>query len=161
MVKTSETTKGFWRAFDDPELSGLKNKILNTKNGEIFEYRIDEYAPLEEKQRFKGDVYVLVDRFSFSNAVSVASIVQDYRFAKVIGAVTADSPTNFGAAHGFTLPATQLTVMYPKAFFTRPNGSSTVAGLVPDFEVYDDPFTEDDEVLDFAHTVINQHSNTD
>lgn len=55
--------------------------------------------------RFSGPVYMLVNRHSYSNAVLVAAIAQDFDFATVLGEETADLASTYGAAEKFTLPA--------------------------------------------------------
>jgi len=78
-----------------------------------------------EGERFTGKVFVLIDRYSYSNAVNVAALVQDYKFGTVIGEETADMATTYGAMEQFTLPLTGLSVGYAKAYLIR----QPVAGL--------------------------------
>jgi hypothetical protein len=68
-----------------------------------------------EGRRFTGAVCLLINRQSYSNAVLVAAIAQDYGFATVIGEETADLASTFGAAEKFTLPGTGIEVSFPKA----------------------------------------------
>ncbi|MBI1233395.1 MAG: hypothetical protein GC208_02705 [Alphaproteobacteria bacterium] len=99
--------------------------------GDVVEFEI-EYASPREGERFDGRVWVLVNRYSFSNAVTTAALIQDYGFGTVLGETTADMATTHGAMEHFTLPNTGLTVGYPKALIIRPNGDETVGPLVPD-----------------------------
>lgn len=106
-------------------------------------------VPLSEPRsepRFKGRVFVLVNRRSYSNSVAVAALVQDYGFGKILGEETSDLATTFGAMETFKLPRTGLVVGFPKAFIVRPSGDLTPRGVVPDvaietpvFEGADDP----------------------
>lgn len=89
-------------------------------------------VPPRDGARFEGRVHVLVNRHSYSNAVSVAAIVQDYGFGRVLGEETADLATTLGAMEHFTLPHTGFTVGYPKARIVRPNGRLEPRGVVPD-----------------------------
>ncbi|WP_394003223.1 S41 family peptidase [Luteimonas sp. WGS1318] len=102
-----------------------------TPPGSHVAYAIPLVAP-REGPRFAGRVHVLVNRHSYSNAVSVAAIVQDYGFGRVLGEETADLATTLGAMEHFTLPHTGLTVGYPKARIVRPNGRLAPRGVVPD-----------------------------
>ena len=111
-MKTSEVTKGFWKDLADPALAGLKEKILTHANGKRFPVDVPLYQPRAGAERFHGKVYVLVDRFTYSNATIVAALVQDYHFGVIVGEPTADTPTTYGAAHQFDLPHTKFTVMY-------------------------------------------------
>ena len=155
-VKTSSITKQFWKDVNDPSLQDLKNQILTRKDGETFTVSFENYSPKADSLRFKGKVYVLIDRFSYSNAVSAAAIVQDYHFGIVIGEPTADVASSYAAIHEFQLPNSRLNVSYPKAFIVRPNGDKALRGVTPDVEADDDAFTKRDEVLDFAIEYINR-----
>ena len=99
--------------------------------GETVSFEIDYVHP-RDGQRFEGRVYALVNRQSYSNAVSVGAIIQDYGFGEVIGQATTDMATTYGAMEQFTLPRTGLVVGYPKALIIRPNGDETAAPLSPD-----------------------------
>lgn len=99
--------------------------------GSHVSYPIPLVEPREGK-RFQGCLHVLVNRHSYSNAVSVAAIVQDYGFGRVLGEETSDLASTYGAMEQFTLPNTGLTVGYPKARMLRPNGSPEARGVRPD-----------------------------
>lgn len=73
-----------------------------------------------------------MNRRSFSNAVSVGAIIQDYGFGAVIGEATTDMTTTLGAMEPFTLPRTGLVAGYPKALIIRPNGDTHTHPLEPD-----------------------------
>lgn len=99
--------------------------------GDTVSFELDYVHP-REGQRFEGRVYALVNRQSYSNAVSVGAIVQDYGFGDVIGQATTDMATTYGAMEQFALPRTGLVVGYPKAHIIRPNGDERSAPLTPD-----------------------------
>lgn len=99
--------------------------------GDTVSFELDYVHP-REGQRFEGRVYALVNRQSYSNAVSVGAIVQDYGFGEVIGQATTDMATTYGAMEQFTLPRTGIVVGYPKALIIRPNGDERSAPLTPD-----------------------------
>ncbi len=98
--------------------------------GSRVSYPIPEVPPRAE--RFEGRVHVLVNRHTYSNAVSVAAIVQDYGFGRVLGEETSDLASTLGAMEHFTLPHTGLTVGFPKARILRPSGDPAPRGVVPD-----------------------------
>lgn len=83
-------------------------------------------------KRLQRCVHVLVNRHTYSNAVSVAAIVQDYGLGRVLGEETSDLASTYGAMEQFTLPNTGLTVGYPKARILRPNGNPEARGVRPD-----------------------------
>ncbi len=155
-VKTSATTKLFWKNVNDTSLKEMKNQILTRKDGEVFKVSFKNYPPKLDSLHYKGKVYVLIDRYSYSNAVNVAAIIQDYKFGVVLGEPTADVASGYGAIHEFKLPNSQLDVSYPKAFIVRPNGDKRLEGVTPDLIVEDDVFTTKDEILDFALKYINK-----
>ncbi len=84
---------------------------------------------------FRGRVYLLVNRHSYSNTVLVAAIAQDYHFGKVLGEETADLASTYGALEKFTLPLTGIEVSFPKARILRPNGDPQARGVVPDIAI--------------------------
>ncbi|MFK8029105.1 MAG: S41 family peptidase [Gammaproteobacteria bacterium] len=99
--------------------------------GETFEYPIPETEP-RDGTRFRGRVFVLIDRHSYSNAVSVAALVQDYDFGVILGEKTSDMATTYGAMETFSLPNTELVVGFPKAHIIRPSGDAHPDGVTPD-----------------------------
>jgi hypothetical protein len=153
-VRTSPVTKDFWKGVDLPALAALKAEILSRKNGERFPFEIPFVQPRDPAERFHGKLYVLVDRFTYSNAVATAAIVQDFKFGVVVGQTTADVPTTYGAAHQFKLQHTQLLAMYPKARLVRPSGDDSPGGVRPDEEIADNVFTPEDEILQRALTLV-------
>lgn len=103
-------------------------------DGARVEFPIDWAQPRADR-RFEGKVFVLVNRHSYSNAVSVAAIVQDFGFGTVLGEETADLASTLGAMEQFTLPRTGIEVGYPKARILRPNGDARPRGVVPDIAI--------------------------
>ena len=114
--------------------------------GEIFEFPIPIIQPREPG--YSGRVWALINRHSYSNATTVAAIIQDYGFGTVLGEETSDLPTSYASSAQFTLPGTGIVVTYPKAYFVRPNGDESLLGVIPDHTF---PFPivpgEDDPVL--------------
>ncbi len=149
-VRTSQVTKSFWKDVDMPELADMKHKIMTLEDGTRFEIELGTTQPRTDDLAFKGEVITLVDRFSFSNATAVAAIVQDYEFGVLVGEETADTPSSCGAIHTFELPNTNMGVIFPKACMVRPSGDPRIRGVIPDHRVSDDPFTQEDEILDAA-----------
>jgi C-terminal processing protease CtpA/Prc len=156
LVKTSQMTKDFWKDVTDSTVADLKRDIMTKENGSYFEANIQKKNPRNDSLNYNGNVYVLINRYSISNATGVASIIQDYKLGKLIGEETAELPTNYGAAHQFKLPNTQFIVMYPKAFIIRPNGDTSISGVIPDFKVEDNIFTDKDEVLEYTLNLIKK-----
>lgn len=109
-------------------------KYAETPRGEVFDFEIP-YARPRDGKSFKGKVYVLINRHSYSNAVNVAAMVQDYGFGTIVGEKTSDMATTYGAMETFTLPATGIVVSFPKAHIIRPSGDPRSDGVTPDWVI--------------------------
>lgn len=118
--------------------------------GSLVRYEIPLVQP-RPAPRFEGRVHVLVNRHSYSNAVSVAAMVQDLGFGRVLGEETADLASTLGAMEHFTLSHSGLTVGYPKARMLRPSGDPAPRGVVPDVAIaHPIPEGPEDPVLQAA-----------
>jgi Peptidase family S41 len=102
--------------------------------GDVVDFDIPEALPRPAK-RLEGKVFVLIDRQSYSNAVAVAALVQDYHFGVIVGEATSDMATTYGAMEQFALDHTGLLVGYPKARIVRPNGDLRSRGVTPDIVI--------------------------
>ncbi len=153
-IKTSAMTKDFWRDLDVPEHQEIKDQIMSLENGSYFDANITHTDPHAESKRFKGKVYVLINRYSYSNTASVAAIIQDNQFGEIVGEETAEEVSSYAAMHVFKLPNTRCSVSYPKGFMVRPSGDASLRGVVPNHIVYEDPYSEKDEIFDYAVKLI-------
>jgi hypothetical protein len=123
-------------AKDNAEVVARFNATLAAhKDGERVPFPIPDIAPRPEGERFKGRVYVLINRHTYSNATAVAAQIQDHGFGKVLGEETSEIPSGYGALVQFTLPRSGIVVSYPKSYFVRPSGDETLRGVVPDFPI--------------------------
>ncbi|WP_447754301.1 S41 family peptidase [Sphingopyxis fribergensis] len=118
----------------DPAFASQMEAEAREPNGARYKYDLPLVQPRKEP-RFRGRVWALINRHSYSNAASVAALIQDYSFGKVIGEETADVASNFASVQSFTLPGTQIVVTYPKSHFVRPNGTDDVSGVMPDIAI--------------------------
>ncbi len=157
-VKTSKITKEYWKQINDTSLNYLKTQILDTPDGETFDVIIPEHDFRKDSLKFRGKVYVLINRYSYSQSADIATQVQDYKFGILIGEKTAQIPTNYGATHQFELPNTKIAVEYPKAFIVRPNGDTRFEGVTPDILVEDNILTDKDEILDYTIDLISREN---
>ncbi len=137
---------------EDGIVEQMYRAVKDRKDGEIVPIELPRVSPRPE--RFEGDVFLLVNRHSYSNAASLAGMLQDYGFAKIIGEETADLPTSYASSAQFTLPNSGIVVTYPKGYFVRPNGDESVRGAIPDFEIPAAVFLEGhDAVLRAAQAI--------
>lgn len=111
--------------------------------GSIVEFDIP-YAEPRDGERFEGEVFALINRHSYSNAVTVAALIQDYELGMILGEKTTDVASSYGAMEQFTLPETGLVVGYPKAYLVRPNGDGRLLGVTPD-QTIETPLVEGPE----------------
>ena len=137
-IRVSDATVASNRARLDGQAADAGNasaELAALYEGKASGSRVSYPIPLvhpREGDRFDGRVHVLVNRHTYSNAVSVAAIVQDYGFGRVLGEETSDLATTLGAMEQFTLSGTGLVVGYPKARIVRPSGGIEARGVVPD-----------------------------
>jgi C-terminal processing protease CtpA/Prc len=127
------------------------------KPGEHVDFPIPWVSPRDEK-RYEGEVYVLVNRHSYSNSVLVAATVQDFGFGTILGEETADLASTYGALETFTLAGTGLEVGFPKARIRRPGGDAAARGVIPDVAIATPlAATQDDRVLQHALAAMATH----
>src|SRR6056297_752694 len=123
--------------------------------GEIVDFPIELIRP-RDGQRFGGKVFMLINRHSYSNAVSVAAIGQDYGFATILGEPTADLANTYGAMEHFTLPETGIRVGFPKARILRPSRDADADQVEPDIAIEALIAPDEDVMLQRAVEVITK-----
>ncbi|PVY39697.1 S41 family peptidase [Pontibacter virosus] len=150
-VKTSEVLKQQTRKqYPNAIPDDYTRQILESADGVTFAYAQTMQQPMPEAQRFKGKVYVLVNRQSYSMAAVSGALIQDYGFGEIVGEETGDTPTLYAAQFSFQLPRTSVELKVPKGYIVRPNGDEQLAGLIPDHVVRDHLLDDDDEVLRYT-----------
>lgn len=153
-LKSSEILKQSIRKNNDLNDDYFRS-ILQHKNGETYDYNFDSYDPIALNKRFNKKVYVLINRHSYSMAAAAAAVVQDYKFATIVGEETGDTPTLYASQFSFNLPHTNILVKVPKGYIIRPNGNEKLKGVMPDIEIRDHLIDEQDEILDGLLKIIN------
>lgn len=155
LLRASEFSKEFWKDYNDTSelFLDIKKEMLSRENGSRFEIPTSKYKypPRTDSLRFQGHVYVLINRFSASQAVEVSAMIKHYGFGKLVGERT--SPLASANARQFKLPKTQITVYYSEAYY---EDTSMANGVTPDYLVSDDPLTDKDEILDYTLTLIKE-----
>lgn len=134
--------------------------ILSNTDGKIFNYDFPKYTPIENSRRFKGKVYVLINRQTYSMAAVSAALIQDYKFGKIVGEETGDVPTLYASQFSYTLPQTGIVVKAPKSYIVRVNGSKKLEGLKPDIYIQDHLLDDKDEILDELLLILNKKPNS-
>jgi C-terminal processing protease CtpA/Prc len=150
-VASNEARASLPGTSEDSPARRLAAAYRGKKPGALVELDVPAVEPRSE--RYRGKVYLLVNRHSYSNAVMVAALAQDLGFATILGEETSDLATTYGAMEQLTLSRTGIVVGFPKALIVRPNGSRAVRGVVPDVPT---PLVEsaDDPVLQRALEIV-------
>ena len=146
-IKTSKVLKEHTRQYNDTNDVYFR-KILDKPDGFIYGYKYQDCNPKKSDNHFTGKVYVLINRQTYSMAAITAAIIKDYKFGKIMGEETGDTPTLHGAQFAFSLPLTKINVKVPKGYIIRPNGSKIVEGVIPDIIVTDHLLDNEDEILE-------------
>lgn len=115
--------------------------------------------PFAVKERFSGKLYLLVGPDTVSAGVTLASILQDYKLATLIGEETSTPASYCGdvASEMLPLPRTHLLYLCPRTCYVRPNGRLDERGVVPDLLVktsLEERFAGRDPVLEAALALI-------
>lgn len=145
-LKTSQVLKDYVRANQDTTQTYWQ-EILAHKNGEVYDYHFENNEPKPENVRFKGDVFVLVNRQSHSQSTVAAAQVQDYKFATIVGEETGEYPTLYASIFPYFLPNTNFRLTISKGYMVRVNGSTAQKGVIPDIFIRDHLLDEKDEIL--------------
>lgn len=145
-LKTSKLLKEHTRKNNDTTEVYFQN-ILNHKNGETYSFEFEDYQPKAKEKKFTKDVFVLVNRQSYSQSAVTAAQIQDYRFGTIVGEETGDYPTLFASQFYHTLPNTGIQVKVSKGQIVRVNGSEKEEGVIPDLVIKDHLLDEKDEIL--------------
>lgn len=97
------------------------------------------YTPPEGAFLFDGEVYVLIGKLTYSQAIVFATALQDHQLATIVGEET-EGPAN-QSAQVQTHPLTQtgLEALAPLYIFTRANGESGRRGVIPDILIEETP----------------------
>lgn len=145
-LKSSEILKRQTRLNNDTTDVYFK-QILEHKNGETYDYSFEYYEPQDKSKRFHGKVYVLINRHSYSMAAVAAAVIQDYKFATIVGEETGDFPSLYASQFQYPLPNTGIAVKVPKGYIIRPNKKENKQGVVPDIFIKDHLTDEKDDIL--------------
>ncbi|MGW8394712.1 S41 family peptidase [Pseudoduganella sp. HUAS MS19] len=113
------------------------------KVGDIVTGNVDSWVQPEPAHplHFSGKVFVLVGDLTYSSAILFSNTVQDYGFARLVGAGGyAYVRQTGGTQKEHLLPNTGLEVVVPRFVLDRPSGKRKPALLRPDIVLADDPF---------------------
>ena len=142
--KNNDTTDVYWQ------------KALSQENGTVYDYGFKPCQPQPGNKRFAGEVYVLINRQSHSQAAVTAAQIQDYQFGTLVGEETGDYPSLHASQFHYRLPHTRIPVKVSKGYIVRVNGSTKEQGVIPDIFIQDHLLDDNDEILDGLIRKINK-----
>jgi len=153
LIKVSEPT--------EERIAHLRRKLPylfeNKRNGDIVTLELPLRDPEENAYKFKGPIFLLIGRQSFSASTVFSAISKCYDVATLIGEETGDPTTLYADCIQFELPNSGLTFWVASKLLLCPCGKPDGRGVLPDYEVKQRP--EDtakgvDTVLQFALNLI-------
>jgi hypothetical protein len=91
--------------------------------------------PLPPGERWRGSVVALVDELSYSATLLLATTLQDFKLATLVGRVTGGYANQTGNMMPTRLPHSGFTAFIATREFVRPSGDPRPLPLVPDIIV--------------------------
>jgi hypothetical protein len=113
----------------------IPDYYLNLKPGEIYASSPRIVKPGENPLRFKGKVYVLSGRNTFSSGQMFLALVKDNKLATIIGEETNEPACYAGELYPFNLPNSRLRVTLSVRYWMSPGGCRGGRGIVPEVPV--------------------------
>ncbi|MBN1111434.1 MAG: hypothetical protein JXA53_00785 [Bacteroidales bacterium] len=132
-----KSIKNFRDYYNTP-IGGIYNDIKGIKN------------PMNVAHRYKGNVYLLINYYTGSTALGLATIFKDYDIGEIIGEETRSEVNEFGDVFPFDLPNSKLWVWCSTKRYIRPSGEMTVGGLKPDIYYKD----QNDSIINYTINMI-------
>ena len=97
---------------------------------------------LDDPRRFTGSTYLLAGGRSYSSAILLSNVMQDFGFGKVVGAAGQARTRQSGGTQTAVLPNSGLVLGVPRLLFQRPSGAARPVLLQPDIVLPDNPWNE-------------------
>ena len=132
-----------------PVLKGLNPHFKAIYSAEDHANARVEYKPVKPyrgKRAFTGEVFLLMDKNTFSAGTCFAAIVKDYNMATIIGQESGNL-ANFHADGliRFNLPVSGLHLQVSTSYLVRPNGDESQTPVQPDVKL-----AENIDALEYA-----------
>lgn len=129
-LRSSAALKNHVRTNSDTTLNYAQS-ILKADDGEVFPFEFPPHDPQPESKRFEGQVYVLINRQTHSQAAVTAAQIVDYGWGTTMGERTGEYPSLCASLFPVALPETGFTLQLSKGYIVRVSGDTTQQGLVP------------------------------
>ncbi|MFA6402701.1 MAG: S41 family peptidase [Salinivirgaceae bacterium] len=124
------------------DTSGLKVPIMiepkKSSQDEINKYLRAQDSPYfqsKPKQKFTGNVFVLVSNDTFSSAAMLAVLLSDNNIAKTVGNAISTNPSHYGEVLEFTLKNTGVQGTLSCKIFIRPATGKGISELPIDIRI--------------------------
>ena len=138
--------------------------IMEAGRDTVIVYQYPEIKPKNHKNKFTGRVWVLVGAQTYSAAVGVAAIAQDYKLGTVVGEETGGIPNTYGNPMPQILTGVldeKLITFYyfvPHIKKIRPSGNDSMKlrGVIPDIEIEPNILFNDDKQLETLIEIIRE-----
>lgn len=124
----------------------------------ISRYTIDELVsqdintkyPANNKLRFKGDLFLLTNKTSFSAAATFAGVFKELKLGTIIGEETGGTIGYYGDFWYIKTPNSAINFHIAPKRFIQHGGTDLDRGVIPDYIVEDDG----DSIIDFTYGLI-------
>jgi hypothetical protein len=141
------------------DLENLKSKG-DYKSGITVAGQVPFKNPHESSDRFKGSVYLLIAKPTFSAASNFAAAVKYFRMGTLIGQETSGEKDHYGQVLPIQLPHSGLKGQVSTAHFIAVGGMEDPGGVKPDYEIkqtFKDKMKGRDTVLEFTLNLIKNN----
>ncbi len=133
-LKISDTIKSKYKQRD----LELFDKIKNKPKGQIFYYSEDmlHKSVLNRNNRFKGNVFVLINDKTYSASATFTGVMKHYNLAKIVGFnATGGTIEYYGDFIFLTLPNTKMSFFVSPKVFVQYGNKEINNGVLPDIMV--------------------------
>jgi hypothetical protein len=108
--------------------------------GSLVPFPIPQSARRKEKRnKYTGNVYLLISNFSGSSAVSFAAAFKKYKVGKIVGQETGGLTYTFGDCYFFELPCSKLGCTVSTKIINCAGGKNDGHGVLPDYPIAVNP----------------------
>ncbi|WP_158828509.1 S41 family peptidase [Mucilaginibacter lacusdianchii] len=114
-----------------------RREALTAKNGTFIRQMFLPEKPIESMLRFKGNIYLLTSKATYSSAAIFAAAFKCYHLGTVIGQETGEPTCFTGDWVAITLPNTKLQLGISNKRFILACGKCDGHGVVPDILIDD------------------------
>lgn len=128
--------------------SNYRKKVIkgrdsaSEKLGDVIDGEIGTWLQprLDDPLRFTGTTYLLAGGRTYSSAILLSNVMQDFGFGKVVGAPGQARTRQSGGTQTAVLPNSGLVLGVPRLLFQRPSGAAVPLLLQPDIVLPDSPW---------------------